>query len=396
MKLELSSLQLGELTIEDFLAQYWQKKPLVIRNALPGFISPISPDELAGLACEEGIESRMIIEKTDPSTWEVRHGPFAPKDFESLPESHWTLLVQDVEKHVPELYELIQLFRFIPDWRIDDLMISYATDHGSVGAHTDAYDVFLLQGIGKRQWQIDTQPVTENNIIEDLEISVLKNFTVEQEWILEPGDILYLPPNIAHNGIARGECMTYSIGFRAPGHYELLHGFLEHKLQDAIEKGETREFYHDPDLKQQQDPAHLTSNQLANLRTAITQLLPSSSSEIDHWLGMYLSESKKHLSLKIDNNPLNQADFIRCWENNGFILRNTAVRILHLHENDQCIVFANGHQHSIPERFSEGIADLCRSRTTKFNSMRKWLKDDLFAELLCQFYNSGYLYFEDE
>lgn len=396
MKLELSSLPLGELTIEDFLTQYWQKKPLLIRNAIPDFNNPISPDELAGLACEETIESRIVIERPDSPAWEVRHGPFTQQDFESLPEDHWTLLVQDVEKHVPELYELIQLFRFIPDWRIDDLMISYATDHGSVGPHTDAYDVFLLQGMGKRHWKINTQPVSENNVIEDLEICVMKDFTAEQEWTLEPGDILYLPPNIAHHGIALGECMTYSIGFRAPGHYELLHGFLEHKLENAIEKGATNEFYRDPDLKQQKDPARISSNHIANLRAVITDLLPQSTSEIDRWIGMHLSKAKEHLSLTIENKQLNRTEFIRLWQEKGFILRNTAVRILYLQENDQCIIFANGYQHSIPEKFSESIAALCRTRTAKFELLRDWLNEEPFAELLCQFHNSGYLYFENE
>lgn len=396
MKVELSCLQFGELSIEQFLTRYWQKKPLLIRNALPGFTSPITPDELAGLACDEAIESRLVIEKGGATAWEVRHGPFTQQDFESLPESHWTLLVQDAEKHIPELYDLIQAFRFIPDWRIDDLMISYATKHGSVGPHTDAYDVFLLQGLGDRLWQINTQPVSENNIIENLELCVMKEFKAEQEWTLEPGDMLYLPPNVAHYGTALTECMTYSIGFRSPGNIELLHSFLDHMLNEAIENKNTGKTYSDPNLIQQNDPACIASESMDKLRNVIQALLPKSNNKINHWLGKYLSEPKEHLSIQSANEPLNRTDFIRKWQGNNYILRNTAARILYILENEQCIIFASGCKYSIPVKYQKGISILCRTRKVHFKSLHQWLEDDVFSGLLCQFYNQGYLYFESE
>ena len=394
MKIELATLNLGEITTEQFLAQYWQKQPLLIRNALPGFTGPISPDELAGLACDEDIESRLVIEKGGVTPWEVQHGPFTPEDFTSMPESHWTLLVQDAEKHVQDLYELIQPFRFIPDWRIDDLMISYATDHGSVGPHKDDYDVFLLQGLGRRRWQISTQPVSEDNVIDNLELCIMKEFQAEQEWVLEPGDLLYLPPNVAHYGTAVGECMTYSIGFRAPRNYELLHGFLEHKLEKLLETGIARQTYRDPDLAMQDDPAHISTENIEKLRTTIQDLLPKSPDEVDHWIGKYLSKSKEHLAIQTENQRLSRAEFIALWQESQLLMRNIAVRILYTEEDDQCVIYAYGCRYPVPAKYREGISTLCRKREISFVSMSKWLDDELFANLICQFYNLGYLYFE--
>ena len=184
---------LGQHTPAGFLQHYWQQKPLLIRQALANDALPtLSPDELAGLACETDIESRLILEKDGPHPWQLENGPFDAERFASLPESHWTLLVQDVDKFVPQVAELLQWFRFVPDWRIDDVMISYAIDQGSVGPHVDNYDVFLLQIHGRRRWRISTQPIADDNFIPDIPLNILQQFDAEQEWLLEPGDMLYL------------------------------------------------------------------------------------------------------------------------------------------------------------------------------------------------------------
>ena len=170
---------LGELSPAQFLAEYWQKQPLLVRGAWPGFQDPLTPEELAGLACEEGVESRLVLEQGGEKPWEVRHGPFVDDDFLKLPDSHWTLLVQDVEKHIADLAALLEPFRFIPDWRIDDLMISYAPPAGTVGPHVDDYDVFLLQGQGRRRWQISRRPVEPDNCLPDTELRILREFVPE-------------------------------------------------------------------------------------------------------------------------------------------------------------------------------------------------------------------------
>jgi 50S ribosomal protein L16 3-hydroxylase len=250
----LDTLQLlNGLTPEAFLAEYWQKKPLLIKNAIPNFIGLLSPEELAGLACEEDVQARIVQKKSDK--WLVKNGPFDDADFTNLPDRDWTLLVQSVNHYLPEAAELLNQFDFIPKSRLDDLMVSYAPDGGGLGAHVDSYDVFLLQGSGYRNWKISRQ--TDLSLIEDAPLKILKNFVSEQEWILEAGDMLYLPPQISHWGVAVGDnCMTYSIGFRAPKTQELIHEFLSY-LQENLNETENR-LYSDPDLQLSNQPAAIS------------------------------------------------------------------------------------------------------------------------------------------
>ena len=233
------------MTQQEFLDQYWQKKPLVIRQAFPDFKSVISPNELAGLAGEPRIESRLVIEKGVGGSWQLIDGPFSDKDFSVLPKSHWTLLVQDIDKHVPETREILMPFSFIPNWRFDDLMVSFAPKQGSVGAHTDGYDVFLLQGMGKRKWQVSAGPLHKPALLENVDIQVLADFEPAQEWLLEPGDILYLPPHYGHHGVAMEDCMTFSIGFRAPNQSET----LDAVINDLVEHSMAKRHYQDSDLQ---------------------------------------------------------------------------------------------------------------------------------------------------
>jgi len=233
------------MTQQEFLDQYWQKKPLVIRQAFPDFKSVISPNELAGLAGEPRIESRLVIEKGAGGSWQLIDGPFSDKDFSVLPKSHWTLLVQDIDKHVPETRGILMPFSFIPNWRFDDLMVSFAPKQGSVGAHTDGYDVFLLQGMGKRKWQVSAGPLHKPALLENVDIQVLADFEPEQEWLLEPGDILYLPPHYGHHGVAMEDCMTFSIGFRAPNQSET----LDAVINDLVEHSMAKRHYQDSDLQ---------------------------------------------------------------------------------------------------------------------------------------------------
>jgi len=212
---------------QKFLAEYWQTKPLLIRQAIRDFQPELTADDLAGLSLEDNIRSRIAIENAINDQWECRFGPFAASDFEDLPDTHWTLLVQDVEKHLPEYAGLLDYFSFLPRWRIDDLMVSYAVDGGSVGPHTDNYDVFLIQARGQRHWQIQTENINADDIRDDTDLRILNNFHADNEWTLDPGDMLYLPPGVAHHGVAVGECMTFSIGFRAHSDIELLQTFTD-------------------------------------------------------------------------------------------------------------------------------------------------------------------------
>ncbi|HEY3520376.1 MAG TPA: cupin domain-containing protein [Rhodanobacteraceae bacterium] len=270
-------LPLGMATAR-FLRDYWQKRPLLIRNAFPDFAPPLSPDDLAGLACEELALSRIVLRDGSPAPsfrdrtrrvrnreWKVRTGPFSESDFAKLPDSHWTLLVQDADKWDADIAAVLRPFDFLPDWRIDDVMVSYATDGGGVGAHVDQYDVFLLQGSGRRRWRISTDSRARKDFREDVELKLLREFRPTCEWTLDPGDMLYLPPGVPHDGVAIGECMTFSIGMRAPSSAELLVAFAE---QVAAALPESRR-YSDADLKPADETGEIDDDALRRARVAL-------------------------------------------------------------------------------------------------------------------------------
>ena len=303
MKTKNNPLQLlGGLTPEAFLAEYWQKKPLLIKNAIPDFTGLLSPDELAGLACEDEVQSRIVEYKK--GKWHATHGPFDDEAFANLPEkptadNNWTLLVQSVNHHLPEGAALLQHFDFIPHARLDDLMVSYAPNGGGVGPHFDSYDVFLLQGQGKRLWRISEQ--TDLSLVEGAPLRILQNFDTAQEWLLEAGDMLYLPPHLAHWGIAVSDgaidCMTYSIGFRAPKNQELATEFLGF-MQDQLNQDKLvldgdflNKIYQDADLKLQDHAAEISKEMITKV-SANLQKIQWSDELVAAFLGSYLSEPK--------------------------------------------------------------------------------------------------------
>ena len=279
---------LGGLSPDEFLATYWQKKPLLVRGALPDFTSPLAPEELAGLALEEDVAARLILQEGGAYPWELRYGPFSEEDFTSLPATHWTLLVQEVDRLVPDVAEMLEAFRFIPDWRVDDVMASYAPEGGGVGAHVDQYDVFLIQGLGHRRWQIAYEPVEDEQIVPDLDVRMLADFRPDEDWVLAPGDMLYLPPRIAHHGVALDDCITYSVGFRAPSHAEIMGGFAGY-LSETL--GPARR-YRDPDLTRQEHPGEITEAALARVADVLRDLSQDDEA-IRHWFGRQMTEPKR-------------------------------------------------------------------------------------------------------
>jgi 50S ribosomal protein L16 3-hydroxylase len=222
---------LGGISPQQFMQRYWQKKPLLIRQAIPGFQALLDRSALFALAEQEEVESRLVTQVN--GQWKMKTGPFPRRALPALKSPGWSLLVQGVDTHAATAYELLQQFRFVPDVRLDDLMVSYATDGGGVGPHFDSYDVFLLQAHGQRRWRIGRQK--DLTLVEGAPLKILAEFTHEQEFVLEPGDMLYLPPRYAHDGVAIGECMTYSIGFRAPGRGELARELLQRMAEEADE-----------------------------------------------------------------------------------------------------------------------------------------------------------------
>ncbi|WP_324750053.1 cupin domain-containing protein [Sphingomonas sp. LY54] len=268
-----------------FLREYWQKKPLLIRNPWGDWRNPIEPDELAGLACEEEVESRLITQGRGGLTLE--HGPFPEDRFGELGRKNWTLLVQAVDHYVPEVAALLAPFRFVPNWRIDDVMVSYAADQGGVGAHFDQYDVFLIQGLGKRRWRIGAHCDEATPLLPHGDLRLLAEFEATDEWVLEPGDILYVPPGIAHDGVAVGDCMTYSIGFRAPSRGEL----IDHWSEQLVAEMPEDDRYADPGLQAQDNPGEISADAIARLHAMVTETLGDRDA-FARWFGRYSSEPK--------------------------------------------------------------------------------------------------------
>lgn len=277
---------LGEISIDTFLKEYWHKKPLLIRGAIPNFEGFLTPNELAGLACEEDVQSRLV--SYQKKQWKLEQGPFPEKRFAKLPERDWTLLVQSVNHHMQEGNDLLQQFNFIPHARLDDLMVSYAPDGGGVGPHFDSYDVFLLQGCGQRLWRMSEQK--DLSLVAGAPLRILQSFHSEQEWTLSAGDMLYLPPHVAHWGIAIGDCMTYSIGFRAPSAEELSGEFLNYLQMRRELSGR----YSDPDLTVQSHPAEISASMIKKV-DSILDGLKWNEEDVARFLGQYLSEPKSHV-----------------------------------------------------------------------------------------------------
>ena len=272
--------------VDTFLRDTWQRKPLLIRNPWTAWQNPLDPDELAGLACEDHVESRLIKQARD--AWKVEPGPIPETRFGKLGKAPWTLLVQAVDHHVPDVAALIAPFRFIPDWRIDDVMVSYASDGGGVGPHFDQYDVFLVQGLGTRRWQVGALCDDSTELLPHDDLRLLAHFEATDEWLLEPGDMLYVPPRFAHNGVAVGDdCMTYSVGFRAPSRSEL----IAHYVDDVLSGLSDDDRYTDAGLLSASNPGEITADALASLHAMVLEHLADPTA-FARWFGTYNSTPK--------------------------------------------------------------------------------------------------------
>ncbi|MET0225843.1 MAG: cupin domain-containing protein, partial [Dokdonella sp.] len=430
-----------------FLLDYWQKRPLLIRGAFAQFDNPVAPDDLAGLACEELALARIVVQETLPADrpaarkrgsatrtkmdsrlrgndgartgalsdsnqvdaadradteaasrrWILRNGPFAESDFETLPKTHWTLLVQDVDKWDADVAALLQPFDFLPSWRIDDVMISYAEDGGSVGAHVDQYDVFLLQGLGRRRWQIDARVCIEKSARasagsgeepayrDDSELRLLREFSPTHEWVLEPGDMLHLPPGVPHHGVAVGACMTYSIGMRAPSQAELLVDFAETLAESIAETSRLT----DPDLLPSHGDGEIDDAAIARVMAAMPWLrwpdnstsatssfrrtrgsssllrharttstaeqenaggLDGCSGDVDAsllrtWFGRFITRYRSAHVVAANLRPLGDTAFARAIEQNARAKRNPWSRCAWMRDGRSALLFVAGDMH---------------------------------------------------
>ena len=375
---------LNNLTPSEFLAEYWQKKPLLIKGAIPDFDSLLTPNELAGLACEDDVQARIIALKKNK--WSVKEGPFDDDDFAKLPDKDWTLLVQSVNHHLPEAQSLLSQFDFIPHARLDDLMVSYAPDGGGVGPHVDSYDVFLLQGSGKRLWKVSEQQ--DLSLVEGAPLRLLQNFVTEQEWLLEAGDMLYLPPQIAHWGTAVGEdCMTYSIGFRAPKQQELATEFLGF-LQDKLTiEANLPALYSDADLTLQTHPAEISTAMVEKVG-AMLQKITWDNATVAQFLGAYISEPKPDVVFE-PNKKIYLTVFNRHIFEQGIAL-DLKSQLLFVATGDNTTFFMNGE---VSDWLGEN-AELLKTFADKRALIAQTITDDTLLKQLHDWYLAGYLMFE--
>lgn len=289
----LEPLQLlGGLSRDIFMKRHWQKKPLLIRQAITNFKPMLDRSELFELAAREDVQARMVIAQPGQTPgWQLKHGPFERRALPALKRPGWTVLLQGVDLHHDGVHELMNKFRFVPDARLDDLMISYASDGGGVGPHFDSYDVFLLQAQGRRRWRIGRQK--DLSLQPDVPLKILANFKPEEEFVLEPGDMLYLPPRYAHDGIAMGECMTYSIGFRQPNRGELARELLQRLAEDA-EDAVGVAVYKDPKQPAVGHPGEIPVQMVEFARDALQDALTDPDA-LARALGEYLTEPKANV-----------------------------------------------------------------------------------------------------
>ena len=273
------------MPVEDFLRDYWQKHALLVRQAFPIYQAPLSPEDLAGLACEPAALSRLVTYRREADEWTLRNGPFAEEEFPLLGDHDWTLLVQDMDKWDMDVRVLLDRFRFLPAWRVDDVMISFATPGGSVGPHVDQYDVFLLQAQGSRRWQIDDRSDAPRQFRPDAELKLLQEFTATHAWDLQPGDLLYLPPGVPHHGEALDACMTFSIGMRAPSQSEMIVDLAEEIAAGLPDESR----YADPDLAEPEDAFQIDAAALERVDLALAALQHIAPAQKAAWFGRFIT-----------------------------------------------------------------------------------------------------------
>jgi 50S ribosomal protein L16 3-hydroxylase len=385
---------LGGLSAEQFLRDYWQKRPLLIRQAIPDYQCPIDGNDLAGLALEEDVESRLIIEKQN---WALKRGPFKAKDFKSLPKTHWTLLVQQLDAWSPDINALKALFDFIPNWRIDDVMASYAPDGGSVGPHFDDYDVFLLQAQGQRHWQIGQWCDESTPRLPHPHLKLLADFASTESWVLEPGDMLYLPPKLAHYGIAQNDCITLSIGFRAPSIPELIDRFVSHALDTcaAVER------YQDPDLTVQTEPGEISASTLSRVHDLIQQALKDRS-KMAAWFGELVTEPKNTGVIQPLDEPIDHTTLQQIITENWTLHQNEGSRFAYACESGDLTLFHDSHPIKLDQQTNssypsslEFAQKICRIGSLSARELVGNPPNPTLVDAVRQLLNTGSLYCEE-
>ncbi|ONG39776.1 cupin [Alkanindiges hydrocarboniclasticus] len=355
---------LGGISAAEFFAEYWQKKPLLVKNALPEVKGLLVPDDILELAQEEGVTARLLTQQgAQNEQWRVKNSPLTAKDFKKLPPL-WTLLVQALDHFSPDIAQLWQHFDFIPQWRRDDIMVSYAPKGGSVGRHFDQYDVFLVQAYGKRRWQLGQYCTPDCELIPNQPLRLLPDMNVDFDEILEPGDLLYVPPTLSHYGVAEDNCLTLSFGFRMPDRTQLLDDFTDHLLS----KPDTQIPVPDLATRSIQDAGEVSATDLAMLKQQVMQLLQNTSYFDEAALSL-LTESKYPDSLP-ENEALSTQELGELLQEGAIIQREPATRLLYRYaDNKQLEFWAQGEKLEVPAKLAPVLKRLTDGEVLDLQSL---------------------------
>ncbi len=380
-----------DLSPEKFLADFWQKRPLVIRNALPDFQDPLSPEELAGLACEEEVESRLVFSEKD--TWRLQQGPFSESAFLALPESGWTLLVQAVDQWLPGVKQLLEHIDFIPDWRLDDVMASYATEQAGIGPHFDYYDVIIVQGQGERLWQLGQSCSSSDLLRSETDLAILQDFRVTEEYTLQCGDVLYIPPGTAHQGTSMKNSISYSIGFRAPSYTDIISQFAADICAELTED----QRYSDAGLGLQENNAEIDKNSIQRLKVILANSLLDEDA-IQKWFGRFMTQ-RKYPELQYFPEPeLMPEQFKKKLAKIISLDKHPAARFAYIQQQEKLLFFADGEIFSFdPENPS--CVTLAKTLCDKQNQtipIQPFANQQDCITLLCKLYNQGTLIESEE
>ncbi|WP_042958965.1 ribosomal protein uL16 3-hydroxylase [Erwinia tasmaniensis] len=369
-----------DLNWPDFIQRYWQKRPVVLKRGFKNFIDPISPDELAGLAMENEVDSRLVSHQD--GKWQVGHGPF--ESYDHLGENNWSLLVQAVDHWHEPSAALMQPFRAIPDWRVDDLMVSFSVPGGGVGPHFDQYDVFIIQGTGRRRWRVGEKLEMKQHCPHP-DLLQVDPFDAIIDEEMEPGDILYIPPGFPHEGYSLENAINYSVGFRAPSGRELISGFADYVL--ARELGSHR--FSDPDVEMRENNAEILSAELNGIRAMMLEVIEQPQ-HFNQWFGEFISQSRHELDIAPPEPPYQPDEIYDALQQGGQLSRLGGLRVVSIGE----AIFINGEQLESTHR--SALTVLANQLTLGHEALGEALDDPAFLAQLAALVNSGYWYFSDE
>ena len=376
------TLQLSEFSIQEFLANYWQKKPVLIRQGFPGFYDLIRPDELAGLACEPQIDSRVIYKKD--GEWQAESGPC--ESYGRFGKKDWTLVVQAVDHWSPDVADLVQAFSFIPKWRLDDVMISYAAAGGGVGPHIDLYDVFICQGSGRRHWRVGDRG-NHRQFAAHPALLHTEAFEAIIDAELTAGDILYIPPGFPHEGISLENSMSFSVGFRSKSARDMLSGLADHLIDHDLGVA----LINDPERPVHTEQGYINNSDLALIKAQMKAILNDETLMTD-FIGSFLSKTKCELDLQALDDEISEDELIDILQNEG-LRRTGGLRCFYLdHSVGQGVCYIDGQRYVFGPQTRDAVIALCNNDEIDANMLADGLSNPVFVKALQEWVNQGYWY----